>query len=71
MLNNGLKLHRPVISQIHEKMYLCTRANEAWYLLRLIVLLQMATKNFQHTIQDHTIVREFPEDVLKLMALDR
>lgn len=31
---------------------------------------EMATKNFQHTIQDHTIVREFPEDVLKLMALD-
>ncbi|XP_069701808.1 uncharacterized protein [Periplaneta americana] len=31
---------------------------------------EMATKNFQHTIFDHSLVRDFPEEVLKMIALD-
>ncbi|XP_021916565.1 probable cytosolic oligopeptidase A isoform X2 [Zootermopsis nevadensis] len=32
--------------------------------------IDMATKKFQHTIFDHSVVREFPESVLKMLALD-
>ncbi|PNF35222.1 putative cytosolic oligopeptidase A [Cryptotermes secundus] len=29
---------------------------------------EVATKNFQHKIEDHSIVRDFPEDVLRMMV---